>query len=358
MFMKNLIVFNGNDGQAPQAKLFIDTLRDPSKGAYEGDIAIISTELSPDFVSWYESQGIIVFQRRVVEVLDQWKPWLDVAIFEHIRVNKRVRYTRPKEFLISKYTKGDLEKRYSLLQKVFKLWAKFSPSWRKQLQREFDIWHRKHMSKLNVIPFLQGNEGRWGRVMLCDADMVFQRPVSELFEKIEANKIYEAEELEPMIPLKDGGSPVYGSNVITKKHYPEWAELIELGADARHEVNVGVFLGDYDTVLQSAIDWRSLMLEKGYEWLFYCHIDDFLHEQDFFRLLRDQNKEKFVNVGLDMIYHGCNAAQHDIMLDGQQFVRKSNGTIPVIMHFAGGVWKDFAHIEEIYSKPASQVIQG
>jgi hypothetical protein len=356
MFMKDLIVFNGNDGQAPQAKLFIETLRDPSKGAFDGDIAIISTALSPEYVAWYESQGVLVFQRRVVEVLDEWKHWLDIAIFEHVRVNKRVRYYRPWEFLISKYTKGDLARRYALLQKVFKFCAKISPQWRKKLHDEFEIWHRKHMSKLNIIPFLESHGKRWDRVMLCDADMVFQGQAKCLFERVEPGKICVAEELEAMVPMGEGGSPVYGSNVITREQYPEWRDLIELGPDARHEVNVGVFLGDYDTVLQTALDWRALMLESGYEWLFYCHIDDFLHEQDFFRLLRDRDKNKFVDLGLDLIYHGCNAARLDISFEEDRFTRKSNGVVPVLMHFAGGIWKDFPVVEKPYSTSSSQVI--
>lgn len=357
--MKDVVIFNGNDGQTPQAKMFIETLRDPEKGNYEGDIVIISTELSTDYVAWYESQGVIVFQRRITEVLDEWKEWLNVAVFEHIRMNSPLKYGGVKGYLMSLISEANdsrVGRRYSLYRMLFKLYTNLKPRWRGQMREEFDLWHRKHMSKLNVIPFLQANDKRWDRVMLCDADMVFQKPVSQLFDAVEPRKICVAEEIEPMIPLKEGGSPVYGSNAIVRKRYSEWHDLVQMGTNARHEVNVGVFLGDFNTVLETAIEWRTLMLESNYQSLFYCHVTDFLHEQDFFRLLRDKDKEKFKDLGLDNIYHGCNAAIEDISCVDQVFVRKSNDATPVIMHFAGGVWQNFSHVKNSYDMPASEVI--
>lgn len=356
--MKNVVVFNGNDGQAAQAKEFIDSLRDPERGAYKGDIVIISTQLSPEFVEWYERQGVIVFQRRITEVLDDWSFWVDIAAFEHARmsVNRKVRYSRNRERIIYKIVKNDRRERCLLLAKVFKAYAWINRSWKKQLAKEFDIWHRKHLSKLNLIPMLEDSDVAWGRVLVCDADMVFQRPVAELFDRVEEGNVYVAEEIEAMIPREEGGSPVFGSNLLVKQLFPEWSDIIDLGHTARREVNVGVFFGGRDTILKTAKKWRTLMLSSGYEKLFVCDLYDFLHEQDFFRLLRDKDKNGFVDVGLDCVYHSCHAASDDIQYANGRFSRKSNKEIPVIMHFAGGVWKEFPHISHKYLTSATEVI--
>ena len=357
--MKDLVVFNGNDGQAAQAKQFIESLRDPKRGSFKGDIVIISTQLSPKVRSWYEAMGVIVFERRIVEVLDRWASWLDIAAFEHARlsVNQKVRYGKNQEKLLYKLVKNDRIERCALLKKIFKVYAWFNPRWKQRLREEFDIWHRKHLSKLNLIPLLESNRASWSRVLVCDVDMVFQRPVALLFDQVQVGKVLIAEEIEPMIPKEEGGSPVYGSNVIVREKYPEWSECVELGEGARREVNVGVFLGARDTVLDTAKEWRSLMLSSGYESLFFCHIYDFFHEQDFFRLLRDKYKDKFIDVGLNYIYHGCNAGIRDIEYKEGIFSRVSNNETPVIMHFAGGVWKQFEHINAEYLKPVDAIIE-
>ncbi len=350
---KDLVVINGNDGQLPQIYLFLKTLRDPDKGAFLGEVAVVSTELSAPAVRWLEARKVQVFQKRITRVLDHWPLWRKIAAFEKAR---KVVYKEPfppkrQRFQILSYflAQGDREEWVLWVAKAYWMCSWFDTYLHTELRQEFDLWHRKHLSKLNVIPLLDSQPNRWRKVMVCDSDMIFQGPVDALFSQVPEGKICIREEVEPLIPEEQGGSPVTGSNQWAIDKSFSWAKSLQMGAHA-HEVNVGVFLGSYETVLQRMKEWETLMFDRRHAILWTCHRRFFWHEQDFFRLLRDLTPNGFFPLGPEWILHGCGKGVDLVeQLGDDSFAIRDKGVKPVIMHFAGGVWRQFQRIQNVYN---------
>lgn len=128
-----------------------------------------------------------------------------------------------------------------------------------------------------------------------------------------------------------------------------------MGKDA-HEVNVGVFWGPSEVILREMRKWRDLMFNPDYSSLWTMHRRHFWHEQDFFRLLCDLDRERVKVMTNHEVYHACNLAEAGLELKDGVFV-VHNGTIkPTIAHFAGGAWKKFDFMVDAYSRSVDSIL--
>lgn len=365
--MNNLVIFNANDGQLPQVDLFLKTLKDPRLGDFNGDICLITTIVSKEVEDYLVSKDVIVFQyplgkelwrelpfARLLAAYEQKKTNYNTTIEKFYRRLCRIPYSGIllqrkiiKSFIDNVSQKQLLKDALNIVKKSLK-----DKNIEMNLYDEFDLYMRKHFSKLNLFKYLEHVDKKYDNILLTDADMIFQKPVSEIFDKVEDGKIYIENEMEPLTP--NGGSPVYGSN-LRAIHLPIY-KYIQYGKDA-FEVNVGIVLGKANAMHDYLQKWKSLMFDSGYEELFYCHKVDFWHEQDYFRLLRDMNKDVFVNIGKEYFYHAVHSAsKHIVEIEPLVFKMKDNNIKPYIVHFAGGYWKYFRSVRMNYEKSINEIL--
>lgn len=350
--MKNdLVVFNANDPQLAQVEFLVKSLKDPDRGAFDGTACLITTGISSSVRVFLEKQGVEVFERTIHEVLD-WEYASVLGAFEkyHMGQNPLWRRIAGK---IAKAWPGVINVASHMFCGSVKRLAASNMRTSKgaeALRASFDLYHRKHFSKLNILPYLDENNGRFQRVLLLDSDIIFQRPVEMLFSQIKPGRVYVADELEPII--RD--LPIARSNRLAKRF--QIHRHLAYGEDA-HEVNVGVVLADVTTFRHFMNLWTRLMFESGLEDLFIGDPQDFWHEQDFFRLLRDMHPHDFKSLDRNLICHAVHRAADDIEDRDGLFRLKVDGEIPVLVHFAGGSWKRFTRIDQQYRTSPNKIVR-
>lgn len=354
--MNTLFVANGNDGQLGQISLFVDSLRDKNKGNYSGDILIISTALSENVQQHLKSRGIKICSSPLPEITENWSFRHKIIAFEMAQAKGG--WLR---CFLRSGSKGSFRKKISdwlfradIYALVFA--RRFFPKLRQKMEAGFDLWHRKHFSKFVLFNyFKQGGEVP-DKIVMCDADMIFQRDVAALLDGILPGVVYYGDEVEPMLPASQGGSPVYESNEWAIEHNFPHAKLLSMGSNT-HEANVGFFCGDGATIVQMMNRWRELIFAESLRELLVCERLAFWHEQDFFRLLRDMKEIPFQAVGTDVIVHACHKGSDLIERNPEGvFVKKDTQVAPVIVHFAGGVWRRYADIAAIYTSPPAKIL--
>ena len=348
----DLVCLNANDPQLPQVELFLRTLRDPNQGAFTGDVCVLTTGVSDATKRYLECQDAQVFQNELVELFDL-PCWRSIAAYElHKRIPLSSTILRLRRVLPASWY-DQLEAYWIRLASQFTARRSLrDPHLDAQLVSEFRIYRNKHFSKLVMLHFLNGCGARYEKVMLCDGDMVFQRPVSDLFALVEDDRLYVGEEVNSITP----GTHIYGSNQLAKGSSIH--RYLKYGEDA-HELNVGFLLGRTDVLLLRVREWKKLMFESNLEWLFLTHPVYCWHEQDFMRLQRDMNPDHFCTLSPHHIVHTCNLGDGLIKETAPLvFQVRETGEQPTVVHFCGGTWRPYTSVVREYQRTVDDVLAG
>ncbi len=294
---RNAIVFTANTMHVAQANLMIDSLFDPEKGNFEGDLWVISTHLSSGCQEYLESRGI----RYLVNPLSSFQNW---------KYRRDIARSQP-EFL-----RGKLEEEDAFL-----------------------LYRNKRMTKLIINDWVEKFGGNYDAVALCDNDLYFQRDVNELFQRTaqsDPDVLWYWQEENRNLP---------GTNLWMKNaHYSRLhsSDGLDFG---QHEINIGF-------VITSPLTMRSVF--RRVEALFSsCNIELFRdclwHDQDLVRLIRAQNPKLFRLFEEGDVLHLRNGGEK--LVDErtpQEFFHKKTQEKPYVVHFAGGAWRAYPSIAPSY----------
>jgi len=347
---KLLVCANGNDGQLSQLKLFCETLLDPAKGRFRGDVCILSTGLSPKSRECLEGCGASIH----IDELD----WLfetplarKIGVFELVsqRCKELIEHLqkRPPEGESADLARLRDSAAFGLFKAALRK-GRHEELWEERGRKAFSIYRNKHFSKMGLASFLKSCGRKYSKILLCDGDMVFQRDVSELFNKAEGSRICVCDEINAITP----GTHIYRSNALAMRLHRQLSSVLATGKQA-HELNVGVLLGEGSSMERLLEDWKRLMFDSGFEDLFTAHPSDFWHEQDFMRLHRDMNPDLFHSLTAEEIIHLCNLGHTAILEKDGFFKLRSNGCAPIVVHFAGGAWSKYPAIKRKYLSHAT-----
>jgi hypothetical protein len=219
-----------------------------------------------------------------------------------------------------------------------------------RLEQSFRTYRNKHFSKLLLRSFLRNSGQNYDRMILCDADMIFQTKIARVFDQLNDDRIWVGNEVNSIVP----GTHIYGSNEQAKKF--DIYERLSFGKDA-HELNVGFVAGQVTAIATWMEDWQQLMFESGLEGLFTCHPEYYWHEQDFCRLLRDMDPGRFGVFGPELLVHVCNHGDRLLTeTESRVFCLKETGEPPVVIHFCGGSWKAHEGLKREYERTREDVL--
>ena len=389
---KTAVIFNANDPQLPQAHLFIESLRDPDRGNYQGDIWVLSTELSPLAKKYVDKMQVRYFEDPL-DFLWEWEGRDDAAEYTmcHENKNKSViktdkiitleknikqkrellmknekllsSRTRPKtipanmksalRYLVERsydYVTGrrkkkkDAEKEYlkDLIDEIDKLEKELAREESRQekisLEKCFYKFRNKRCSKLIIVDFLKKYGTNYEKIIFCDTDILIQGPIEKIFEQIQDDKIYYWQEEFPILP----GTHLWGKQLVYKKLFPDKAKNVDFGF---HEINIG-FLAGKPSVFQEVCNLqKELYLNEENVAL----ISESWHEQYFYHFIRSQKPDWFSLFQEGLVIHLCNGGA--MLMEERyplNFYHKKTQQKPTVVHFAGGTWKPFNSLNRCY----------
>lgn len=346
----DLICLNANDPQLPQVELFLRTLRDPNRGAFTGDVCVLTTGVSDATKRYLERQGVQVFENELSQLFDLafWRSIAGYELYKRIPLPRTIMRLR---WVLSESWHDRLKAYWIRIGSQLTAWRSLrNPDLDAELAQEFRVYRDKHFSKLNILHFLNGSDPQYDNVMLCDGDMIFQRPVQVLFALVEDNRIYVGEEVNSITP----GTHIHGSN--QEAQGSKIHQYLRYGEGA-HELNVGFLLGRAHALLHRLIEWKRLMFESNLEWLFRTHPVYCWHEQDFMRLQRDMNPDHYCTLLPHHIVHTCNLGDGFIQETAPLvFQLREGGERPTVVHFCGGTWRSYTSVAAEYQRTVADVL--
>lgn len=300
---RTAIIFTANTPHLAHANLMIDSLRDPERGNFQGDLWVISTGLSDRAKNFCDCNDI-KFLVSNLSSLTQWGNWEKIA------------KSQP-EYKEYRKTKSEEE----------------------SLQNAFDVYRNKRMSKLIILDWVEKFGSKYDFIALGDNDLLFQKDVNALFEEEYdscRDKIHYCREEYKILP----GSWLWNKDF----HYSKLADTSEMDWGT-HEINIGFILGTpgvikklFELVKQ---DFYSLdiTLFTQYNW----------HDQDLVRAVRAKHPEMFFLMEEGKVVHLCAGGDNSVdECYPLEFYYKKNNTKPYIVHFAGGMWKKYASVAPTY----------
>lgn len=302
---RTAIIFKANDLQIAQADLFIRSLRDPDKGNFQGDLWVVSTGLSNDARCFLEANNI----HYIVNSMPEFETW-------------------PHKTAVAK-----AQPIYADLMRK----GRDAPG--RCLMLAFNSYRNKRMHELVVVDWVEMVGERYDFIALCDCDMYVQSDIHALFTQCWESDpelfYYAAEEYE-ILP----GSYLWRKDFQYLRLTP--AQTIDFG---RHEINIGLVIGRPQTL------HRVFQLAKSYYWtlpgeLFSKHS---WHDQDLVRLIRAQHPEWFREYADGSVVHMCDGGQTTIEeRHSMDFIHNRTQKRPVVVHFAGGAWKNHPSVKPQY----------
>lgn len=373
MSKKTAVIFNANDPQMPQAHLFVESLRDPLRGNYDGDVWIVSTHLSTDAKKYIKKMNFQYIEDPM-DFLWDW-PGRHVAA-------EYTRSTKPKQLLKSFKEKAKLmeeeinrireetnrareeanrareeairaqgnikiieEKVISMFEIVQDLEEKVRNAEKENVHAQeealkgyFYEFRNKRLSKLLVLKFLELHGAKYEKIIVCDTDILVQSPVKEVFDQVVDDRLYYWIEENQILP----GTYLWHKNLGYKKLMTDKSQHINFG---RHEINIGFLAGRPHFVQKVWSIQKELMLAEEHIKL----ITYGWHEQDYFRLLRGLHPDWFALFREGTVVQLCNGGGMLIKEERPlefKFVTSNNK--PIIVHFAGGTWSPFDSINKTY----------
>lgn len=294
--MKTALLFTANDPQLAAARLMLNTLRAPDRGAYEQDIWVLSTALSEQARQALDNEGI----RYLVSDMN----WADKAI----------------------------------------KWRNLFPSQPEpKALAAFHDYRNKRMSKLIYLEWFEAFGQDYDAVAVCDNDLYFQEPIAPLFAQATDDCIHYTPEDYPMVP----GSALWIKDARYRQITEDWSYN-----GGQHEVNIG-FITARPTVMRDLFQQIKdrfatlpVRLIRDHNW----------HDQDLARVIRSTSPEMFVTFPEDSILHLCGGGM-DVIEERRpgSFINRITGATPRIVHFGGGAWKNFPSIAPAYRLSAQDL---
>lgn len=355
----NLVIVNANDPQLVNLVPYIESLLAEDRGNFKGDIVVVTTGMSGGVKAKLSSFGATVFENVLSDVLDA--PFSkQVGAYEIAkrslanrnglmwRALRRIGLSKPAHEIAQ-------ERLHAFVKK-----AEGDSAFMNTLEDEFELYHRKHFTKLNAYHYWKSiDTGTYSSVLLTDADMVFQNDVSRLFDFIEEQNgyFYYEDEMVPLLRCpfnQEGYVHLSGSHMLAET--TKYKDQLKFG-EGYSECNVGIVGVKAEFFEKWITEWKELMWDKDLYWLFTADPTLFWHEQDFFRLQRDLHDDDAIKFGKDIVCHAVGAMGHEIEEFGEMKYRfKSTKVEPTIVHFAGGSWKRYPSINAKYKANPKDLI--
>jgi len=340
------VLFNANDPQLPQAHLFLESLRDENRGAYGGDIWVLSTGLSPAGRRYVEQMNLKLLE----DPLDYLRRWPGREVAQEFVLAGKPKKSPPAK---AQSPPSFFTRCRSLLRRVFEgldqtFWKKLSAKTdaaeeagptAAELEECYLEFRNKRCSKLIVLKFLEDHGDDYQRVIFCDTDVLAQGPLRQVVDQVVEDRLYYRHEENPILP----GTPLWKKNFAYKTVMGAQGNGLDLGG---HEINIG-FLAAAPSVMWKL--WnaqKELYLAEEHVGL----ISRGWHEQDFFRLLRAKRPEEFALFREGTVVHTCNGGLQCIkQVRPMMFQYADSGLQPAMVHFAGGTWAEFKPLSATYN---------
>ncbi len=293
----NAIIFTANTIHVAQANLLIDSLFDPNRGNFKGDLWVISTHLDKRCQRYLTSRGV----KFLINPLTVWDKW---AYRDEI--------------------------------------ARAQPNFRDKsvsLEEAFRIYKNKRMSKLIIIDWVQKFGQNYDKIALCDNDIYIQKDINELFDSLPSklDQIYYWHEENFINP----GSYLWEKNF----HFARLHDLsaVDFGG---HEINIGFIISSPDLIRDVFHRVSNLFVELKVE----LFSQRYWHDQDLVRVVRGQSPELFKLFSEGDVLHLCNGGEAIANeIAPTEFVHRKTGTKPFVIHFAGGAWQSYQSISSTYT---------
>jgi glycosyltransferase involved in cell wall biosynthesis len=303
---RTAIVFTANTKQVAEANLFIESLRDPARGNFQGDLWVISTDLSNRCMNVLDSLNIKHHVNPMMSLLE-WGPWRQIAEVQP-------------EFLAM--PEAEKKKNRGACQ-----------------YKAFLAYRNKRMSKLIIIDWVKKFGERYDYMVLCDNDIFVQRDIHELFETSYADNLetihYWQEERENL-----PGSWIWKKNF----NYGRFHVVKDLDWGS-HEINIGFIIGKPQNIKWLFDQVRKQFFNLNRE-LFIRHE---WHDQDLCRLTRAKMPERFSLFSEGQVLHLCNGGETLLEEPSPlQFRHSKTNEKPYVVHFAGGAWKKYPSVKSSY----------
>jgi glycosyltransferase involved in cell wall biosynthesis len=303
---RTAIVFTANTKQVAEANLFIESLRDPTRGNFQGDLWVISTDLSNRCMNVLDSLNIKHHVNPMMSLFE-WNAWRQIAEVQP-------------EFV--KAAEVEKKKNRGACQ-----------------YNAFLAYRNKRMSKLITIDWVNKFGERYDYMVLCDNDLFIQQDIHRLFEESYADNPetihYWREERENL-----SGSWLWKKDF----HYGRYHDARYLNW-GKHEINIGFIMGKPE-----AMKWLFEQVREGFfslnKELFIKH---HWHDQDLCRLARSKAPDRFSLFPEGRVLHLCNGGgallKEPFPL---HFLHSKTGEELHIIHFAGGAWKAYPSVKPSY----------
>ncbi len=297
---RRAIVFTANSVHVAQANLMIESLFDPARGNFDGDLWVISTHLSKRCRQFLESRGIRYLINPLIS-LGNWKYRREIARAQ------------------PEYVNGVLDE-----------------------DAAFELYRNKRMSKLIICDWADKFGDAYDQMALCDNDLYFQRDVNELFDKCRADRsvLWYWQEENENLP----GTSLWVKNF----HYARFHDTSDMDF-GKHEINIGFIVSTPQLISNVFAQVRNLFSSCAIE-LFRDHR---WHDQDLVRVIRAKSPELFRLFDEGDVLHLCNGGKELLQEPKPQlFLHNKTEQKPYVVHFAGGMWKPFASIAQSYKVDA------
>lgn len=300
---RTAILFTANTPHLAHANLMLDSLRDPQKGNFQGDIWVISTGLSDRAKNFLDSQNI-KYLVNVLNSLYQWDKWEKIAEAQPEYKNVKGMHSREE-----------------------------------RLRYAFEAYRNKRMSKLILLDWVEKFGDQYDFIALGDNDLYFQKDIHNLFQTAYENH-------PDQISYWQEENVISVGSWLWKKdfHYSRYYDISELDFGA-HEINIGFILGKPQVLANVFQD-----VKKSF---YNIHIDLLTkhswHDQDLVRLNRAKHPGNYALLPEGDIIHLCNGG-NQVMMEkySTEFYHVKTEEKPYIIHFAGGAWKNYPSIKDTY----------
>jgi hypothetical protein len=243
--MRKAILFTANAPQIAQAWLMLDSFRDPGRGAFDGDIWVLSTDLDDAARAYLDNIGVRYF----VDPLD--------------------------------WTEHEMDWRNCV-----------PPAPEAEARAAFEVYRNKRMSKLAYVGWHAAHGADYDAVAVCDNDLYAQKPLGPVFDVVANGCINYWREDYPMLP----GTSLWRKDFRYRQITGQW------GYDpGLYEVNIGFIVARPDVIHDLFATLRARFPDLPARLI----RDDRWHDQDLTRVLRWQRPELFALFPEDTILHLC-----------------------------------------------------
>lgn len=286
---RTALLFTANSPHVAQAWLMLTSFRDPARGAFTGDIWVLSTDLDDSARAYLDS--------------------IDVRYFT-----------------------DDMA------------WAEAEMNWRQTVPPQsdddalaaFHIYRNKRMSKLIYTDWFAEHGASYDAVAICDNDLYAQRDVNGLFDLAANGCLNYTPEVYPMWP----GTSLWRKDARYRQVTGQWDYDPGL-----YEVNIGFVTARPDVMAELFETLRERFPELPPRLI----RDDRWHDQDLTRVLRWQRPDLFAEFPEDSILHLCGGGMEIVEERSPgHFVNRLTGAVPRIVHFGGGEWRNFTSVKRPY----------